>query len=286
MQLVGIGVGALLESGVELQEQAAAQGEQQVGGRYGRFPLPGAELPGTADLPSEQQPGASYGQQQHAGEERNDRIGLHDVADHFVGIDQVIDGDEVVPYAEFAPEKPFGNGVQDNAARVKSRQNGEPGTSPSRTYLGKEQSESETHGPEAEEDRGDQGYHAAVFVEDRIEERDVNPCDRKDAEEDVAQRPGVFARGDAQGEKPQHGESDRKGAPVVHGAQQEDFQPLAESERDVGGLFVEQQDDAQQRADGYLQQNEFEVDSRDEFDAGLHGVCLLNRHKYIYFNRF
>jgi hypothetical protein len=35
-----------------------------------------------------------------------------------------------------------------------------------------------------------------------------------------------------------------------------------------------------------LQQNEFEVDSRDEFDAGLHGVCLLNRHKYIYFNRF
>ena len=33
-------------------------------------------------------------------------------------------------------------------------------------------------------------------------------------------------------------------------------------------------------------QNEFEVDSRDEFDAGLHGVCLLSRHKYIYFNRF
>lgn len=88
----------------------------------------------------------------HVKEEREQLYGrLHDVADHFVGIDQVIDGDEVVPYAEFAPEKPFGNGVQDNAARVKSRQNGEPGTSPSRTYLGKEQSESETHGPEAEE---------------------------------------------------------------------------------------------------------------------------------------
>ena len=202
MQLVGIGVGALLESGVELQEQAAAQGEQQVGGRYGRFPLPGAELSGTADLPSEQQPGASYGQQQHAGEERNDRIGLHDVADHFVGIDQVIDGDEVVPYAEFAPEKPFGNGVQDNAARVKSRQDGEPGAAPSRTYLGKEQSESETHGPEAEEDRGDQGYHAAVFVEDRVAEGHVAECRNENSEDDVAPRFAVLGFGDAHREEP------------------------------------------------------------------------------------
>lgn len=68
----------------------------------------------------------------------------------------------------------------------------------------------------------------SVFVEDRVEERHVAERRHEQGEEDVAPRLFVLGARNAQHEEPEENESRRRGAEIVHGAQQEDFAPFAE----------------------------------------------------------
>jgi len=50
-----------------------------------------------------------HGQYGEKAQQFADRVGFKDVVQHFVGVHQVIDGDEVEAHAELVPEQPFGH---------------------------------------------------------------------------------------------------------------------------------------------------------------------------------
>ena len=65
------------------------------------------------ELAFQRQRGDAGDDGEHA-EQAIDRVGLDDVVDDFLGIDQVIDGDEIEADAEFVPEQPFGGGDEEH----------------------------------------------------------------------------------------------------------------------------------------------------------------------------
>jgi hypothetical protein len=70
-------------------------------------------LAGAADsAPSRlaQQQAEHHGSHREAAEQRWQGVRLADVVQHFLGIHQVVDGDEVEAHAELVPEQPFGHG--------------------------------------------------------------------------------------------------------------------------------------------------------------------------------
>ena len=93
---------------------------------------------------------------------------------------------------------------------------------------GQEKPQCEAAGPVAQHIEGDSRRDASVFVEDRVEERHVAERRHEQGEEDVAPRLSVLGARNAQHEEPEENESRRRGAEIVHGAQQEDFAPFAE----------------------------------------------------------
>ena len=144
--------------------------------------------------------------------------------------------------------------------------------------LGQEEPQGEAAGPVAQDARGDPGCDASVFVEDRVEERDVAECRREQGEDDPAPRLRVLGARDAQHEEPQEDEAHGRGAEVVHGPEQEYFEPFAEREVQRCRLGVEQEYDAQHEADGCRQQRELDVEAGDQPDTFLHDkACWLFR---------
>ena len=64
---------------------------------------------GDAAHPWLQQRGGDHGDDGQRCQQRIDRVGLEDVVDHLVGVDQIVDRDEVEAHPELVPEQPFGH---------------------------------------------------------------------------------------------------------------------------------------------------------------------------------
>lgn len=218
---------------------------------------------------------------------RDDGVGLHDVAHHLVGVNQVIDGDEVVADAEFVPEKEFADAVEDDGAHVKDDEEREPHGSPVvAESFGQEKPQGETAGPVSQDVHGDPGRDASVFVEDRVEKRDVAECRGEQPEDDPSPRLRVLGARDAQHEEPQEDETHGRGAEVVHGAEQEYFTPFAEREAQRGRLGVEKKYDTQRETYGHRQQGELEVEAGDQPNAFLHDRLSVSAAKLTIFGYF
>ena len=271
LEFVDVDVLVLLEPRAEREGARRQQQGCGVGGGGHGLPLHAEQLVGAPQLAAEQEPAQQERRQQHAREDGHHGIGFADVADDFVGVDQIVDGDEVVAHAEFAPEEVFTHGVEDDAAHVAGEQHGEPHGGPAASEPLAEEPQGEARGPIARQGGGDGRHDAAVFVEDRVEAADVEEQPRQHRQDEIAPGFAVLAFREAHREEPQEEESDGQGAQVVHGAQQEDLEPFAGGEVQVGGLFVEEQHDADRRADGDRQQGEFEIDAQEQREALFHG---------------
>ena len=228
LQFVDVDVVAVLEAGVEVQQPDRGEQRRDVGRSDYGFPPPAFQAFGLHEFAAEEVPCHEQRHDDDAQRHRNDGVGLHDVAHHLVGVDQVIDGDEVVADAEFAPEEIFADAVEDDGAHVDDDEEGEPHRGPVAAESGQEKPQCEAAGPVAQHIEGDSRRDASVFVEDRVEERHVAERRHEQGEEDVAPRLFVLGARNAQHEEPEENESRRRGAEIVHGAQQEDFAPFAE----------------------------------------------------------
>ena len=228
LQFVDVDVVAVLEAGVEVQQPDRGEQRRDVGRSDYGFPPPAFQAFGLHEFAAEEVPRHEQRHDDDAQRHRNDGVGLHDVAHHLVGVDQVIDGDEVVADAEFAPEEIFADAVEDDGAHVDDDEEGEPHRGPVAAESGQEEPQCEAAGPVAQHIEGDLRRDASVFVEDRVEERHVAERRHEQGEEDVAPRLSVLGARNAQHEEPEENESRRRGAEIVHGAQQEDFAPFAE----------------------------------------------------------
>ncbi|MNE11555.1 hypothetical protein D3C80_1043190 [compost metagenome] len=62
------------------------------------------------------------GQRGDGAEQTEHRVGLEDVVDHFLRVDQVVDGDEVETHAELVPEQPFGQGAEQHGEQADGQQ--------------------------------------------------------------------------------------------------------------------------------------------------------------------
>ena len=272
LQFVVVDVVARLEPRVEGQHPQGDARHGQIDRRGDEFPPAGFERLGDADVAAEEPPRDGDGQRDDQRRQRDDRVGLHDVAHHLVRVDQIVHGDEVVAHAEFVPEIVFADGVEEDRADVDREQRGQPSLRPQRLQPRHEEPQGEAAGPVAQHDRGDERRCAAVFVEDRVAEGDVAKRRRQYAEQDVSRRAVVFPLREREQEEPQEDIAERQGAEVVQGAQSEDGDPLEEAEAQLGGLFVEQQNDAQQRADDERQRCQPQVDSEKTVEILRHGV--------------
>ena len=77
-----------------------------------------------------QDPGDECGQEQQGADDFAHRVGFADIADHFGGIDQIVDGDEVEAGAEFVPENPFRNADKEQREDINGKQRPTQPTSP------------------------------------------------------------------------------------------------------------------------------------------------------------
>lgn len=272
LQFVHVNVRAVLETGVEVEQPDGGRQRGEVGGTCRGLPPPAREAVGAHDVAPEEIPRDHERHEHDSQRHRHDGVGLHDVAHHLVRIDQVIHGDEVVAYAELVPEEVLAHAVEYRESHAEDDDQREPYRCPVAPDSGQEEPQGERGGPIAQYAHCDLGRDAAVFVEDRIEERHVAECCGEYAQRDISPRTGVFRPRDAHREEPQEGESHGRGAEVVHGAQEEDFAPFAECESRVGRLCVERQDDAQEQPDDDGQQGEFEIEAGNQPDAFLHIV--------------
>lgn len=133
-----------------------------------------------------------------------------------------------------------------------------------------EEPQREAGGPIAQKPRRDGRYDAAVLVENRVSERYVTEGPRQNRQQQITPRAAELARSDAQRIEPQKRESQRGDREVVQRSEQEDLQPFAEREAEVGGLFVEQQYDAHECFDREGQQDQFEVEAPEQAETVLH----------------
>ena len=62
--------------------------------------------------PAPYAPGQSKRKQRQSTQNKTNRVGFDDIANDFMGVDQVIDGNEVIARAEFIPEGPFTGRVE------------------------------------------------------------------------------------------------------------------------------------------------------------------------------
>ena len=173
LQFIDIYVSAVLETGVEMQHSDCRDHAGEVCGGHDRFPAPSPQRVRADDVVAEEVPREQQGGQKHAGHQRPDGIGFHDVADHLVGIDQVIDGDEIIAHPEFVPEEIFAHAVEKDRTHIEGDQDGGPHECPAAADRGDEEPQGETPEPEARQGGNDRRYDASVVVENGVEESNV-----------------------------------------------------------------------------------------------------------------
>jgi len=122
-QLALIGIAALAAWEL-LVDHHAVQADQ-----YGQHSQPGHALTRGGGRAGEgldqwlaQHQGKQDRSQRDAAEQCGQWVGFADVVQHFLGIDQVVDGDEVEAYAEFVPEQPLGHGNEQHHEQADHQQ--------------------------------------------------------------------------------------------------------------------------------------------------------------------
>jgi hypothetical protein len=109
-QLALVGVAAAAARKVLANHQGRGQCQARYAGQRRQAPAPGQARrgKGAADRPLQGQ-AESQGQGGEQAEQGEERVGLHDVVNDLVGVDQVIHCDEVEAHAELVPEQPLGH---------------------------------------------------------------------------------------------------------------------------------------------------------------------------------
>ena len=202
LQLVYIDILAVLKPGVEVQQPDGEEHGGDVRRPCDRFPAPAFQPVGEGQIAAEEIPCHDQRHEDQPQRHRHDGVGLHDVADHLVGVDEVVYRNEVVAYAEFAPEEIFAESVEEDGAHVERDDEREPYRGPVAAETLEKETQGERAGPIAQNGGGDLRRDAAVFVEDRVAEGHVAECRNENSEDDVAPRFAVLGFGDAHREEP------------------------------------------------------------------------------------
>ena len=104
----------------------------------------------------------------------NDGIRLHDVPDHLMRVNEVVYGDEVIPYSKFSPEDVFSCGDAQEQEDVHCPDEIEGDPPPCLPRLREEKTDGEAEQLPAQEEAGYLGRTAAILVEDGMEEQHVD----------------------------------------------------------------------------------------------------------------
>jgi hypothetical protein len=120
-QFIGVGVLRklhLIDVGQLPGEQREAEGQRGAGRALapaGDGTLAGGQKPAA-------RPGERHGEQGDTGNQRADRVGLADIADHLVGVDQIVDGNEIEAGGKLLPEGCLGQGAKEQRKAGQKKQ--------------------------------------------------------------------------------------------------------------------------------------------------------------------
>ena len=110
----------------------------------------------------------SYHHQRHNG------IGLHDVAQHFVGVNQIIYGDEVVANAKLLPEKIFAQRHHKQQQHINAPREIERKAAPGIAQRPHGKTQTEAHKLPCQEDFSYQRRTTTIFIKNRMETININ----------------------------------------------------------------------------------------------------------------
>ena len=106
--------------------------------------------------------------------QRHNGIGLHDVAQHFVGVNQIIYGDEVVANAKLLPEKIFAHRHYKQQQHINAPREIERKAAPDIAQRPHSKTQTEAHKFPRQEDFGYLRRPTTVFIENRMETININ----------------------------------------------------------------------------------------------------------------
>ncbi len=136
---------AALEVAVAEAQPEETSGEQDGIDYKCRQELDGPSVASIAEIqPTEHPPADKHRHQQHPEEQRQDRVGLHDVPDYFVGVHQIVNGDEVVADSELIPEDALRDDVENHQEYVEPHGEQKPRLAPTFSDVRNEQPQAES----------------------------------------------------------------------------------------------------------------------------------------------
>ena len=119
LPLVGVAAGAARKLLVDHQHRNATQPGQHGNPDQALAQIGWWRRKNTGQRPAQQQ-AEQYSGYRQADQQGGQWIGLTDVIQHFLGIHQVVDGDEVEAHPKLVPEQPFGHGDKQHQKQADS----------------------------------------------------------------------------------------------------------------------------------------------------------------------
>ena len=110
---------------------------------------------------------------------------MHDVANYFVGIYQVIHSNKVIPHAKFIPKEKFAYGILYNQQHKQKNGKRKQGQSNFASVLGQKYKQAKQKGLDSYESGANFRQCSAIFVEYGIEKIDVNKQGKKGRKNEV-----------------------------------------------------------------------------------------------------
>ena len=226
LELRGVEVLALEGAVAPVEPGAAGEGAARQDGE-GNRPLRPCGYTALTNVPSEVHEVAySTCYKQHCEDHPHYRIGLHNVADHLIRVDEVIDGDEVEADSELFPENDLAESYRHRGAGVEHHYDVYCSRTPSLADARDEQLERGAEQQENQHPVDNRGQGTAVFVGYVIEEDNIERKQQEGSPKDVSPRLPVFVvRHEGVGEECRH-QGDGRERYVVEKAQPEDGQPV------------------------------------------------------------
>ncbi len=171
LQLVIIGIVGILESSVVSHKPTAACCKNYPYECSENFPSGSEKIAESTRLNSEKYPCGDYREKENSThQQRQDGVGLHNVANHLVGIYEVVYGNKIIAHVKLIPEKIFAAGIKVNDKYIHSYDNPEPHCAPGASHGRDKKSQGISYGPESKNYLSYERYDRTVLVEYGIEE--------------------------------------------------------------------------------------------------------------------
>lgn len=213
---------------LSVQREHIAATHQQCGIRQHRYQYR-LQIPQSAEFDfrtPHQKPHAHTGYRHQCRNHRHHRIRLEDVANHLVGVDQIVYGNEIVTHAEFVPKEVFADAVEQQTEHIHKHSDIHQRAPPCRSDFRHKQPQRETHQFISEEGLCYLRRTAAILIEYRRQEPYIHDGRHKQCLYHPAPRPRIFAVAEAENDNKIRYQCEQGETHVVDRSQQEYLQPL------------------------------------------------------------